>query len=127
MAADAAELARQRLQDRQVAALLLPKMKKIPVFHRKRKVDWLGGVLLMASAVVFMLVLTWGGTRLSWLSPTITAMIGTSIALAGGFVWHARRADEPFLPLSLLALFLLLLYLYQVEDAAAPKLTALLG
>ena len=38
-------------------ALLLPKMGKIPVFHRKRKVDWLGGVLLMASAVVLMLVL----------------------------------------------------------------------
>src|SRR2546430_6758926 len=43
-------------------ALLLPKMGKIPVYHRKRKVDWLGGVMLMASAVVFMLVLTWGGT-----------------------------------------------------------------
>src|SRR6202040_1302434 len=28
-------------------ALLLPKMGKIPVFHRKRKVDWLGGVLPM--------------------------------------------------------------------------------
>ncbi|WOH84205.1 MDR family MFS transporter [Bradyrhizobium sp. BEA-2-5] len=83
-------------------ALLLPKMKKIPVFHRKRKVDWLGGVLLMASAVVFMLVLTWGGTRYPWLSPTITAMVGASIALAGAFVWHARRADEPFLPLPLL-------------------------
>src|SRR5260221_10571299 len=27
-------------------ALLLPKMGKIPVVHRKRKVDWLGGVLL---------------------------------------------------------------------------------
>ena len=38
-------------------------MGKIPVFHRRRKVDWLGGVLLMASAVVFMLVLTWGGNR----------------------------------------------------------------
>ena len=46
-------------------ALLLPKMGKIPVFHRRRKVDWLGGVLLMASAVVFMLVLTWGGNRYS--------------------------------------------------------------
>src|SRR6266702_2118309 len=44
-------------------AMLLPKMGKIPVFHRRRKVDWLGGVLLMASAVVFMLVLTWGGNR----------------------------------------------------------------
>jgi MFS family permease len=83
-------------------ALLLPKMGKIPVFHRRRKVDWLGGVLLMASAVVFMLVLTWGGNRFLWLSPTILAMVGASIALALGFVWHAGNADEPFLPLPLM-------------------------
>src|ERR1700752_395676 len=57
-------------------ALLLPKMGKIPVYHRRRKVDWLGGILLMASAVVFMLVLSWGGNRYLWLSPVIMAMIG---------------------------------------------------
>ena len=83
-------------------ALLLPKMGKIPVFHRRRKVDWLGGVLLMASAVVFMLVLTWGGNRYLWLSPAIVAMLGASVALAIAFVWHARNAEEPFLPLPLL-------------------------
>jgi MFS family permease len=83
-------------------ALLLPKMGKIPVFHRKRKVDWLGGLLLMASAVVFMLVLTWGGNRYLWLSPVIIAMVGASVALAFGFVWHARNKDEPFLPLPLM-------------------------
>ena len=83
-------------------ALLLPKMGKIPVFHRKRKVDWLGGVLLMASAVVFMLVLTWGGNRYLWLSPVIIAMVGSAIALALAFVWHARNAEEPFLPLPLM-------------------------
>src|SRR6202161_3008068 len=83
-------------------ATLLPKMRKIPVFHRKREVDWLGGILLMASAVVFMLVLTWGGNRFLWLSPTILAMLGSSVALALGFVWHARNAREPFLPLPLL-------------------------
>jgi EmrB/QacA subfamily drug resistance transporter len=83
-------------------ALLLPKMGKIPVFHRRRKVDWLGGVLLMASAVVFMLVLTWGGNRYLWLSPTIMAMIGGSVVLALAFVWHARNAEEPFLPLPLM-------------------------
>src|SRR6059058_517690 len=84
-------------------AMLLPKMGKIPTFHRKRKVDWLGGVLLMASAVVVMLVLTWGGNRYAWLSPAIMAMIGASVALAFAFVWHARNADEPFLPLPLLS------------------------
>jgi EmrB/QacA subfamily drug resistance transporter len=83
-------------------AMLLPKMGKIPVFHRRRKVDWLGGVLLMASAVVFMLVLTWGGNRYLWLSPTIMAMIGASVALTLAFVWHAGNTDEPFLPLPLM-------------------------
>src|ERR1700704_2710677 len=83
-------------------ALLLPKMGKIPAFHRRRKVDWLGGVLLMASAVVFMLVLTWGGNRYLWLSPTIMAMIGSSVALTLAFVWHAGNTDEPFLPLPLM-------------------------
>jgi EmrB/QacA subfamily drug resistance transporter len=83
-------------------AMLLPKMGKIPTFHRRRKVDWLGGLLLMASAVVFMLVLTWGGNRFAWLSPVITAMIGAAVALALAFVMHARRSDEPFLPLPLM-------------------------
>ncbi|WP_024517475.1 MDR family MFS transporter [Bradyrhizobium sp. Tv2a-2] len=83
-------------------ALLLPKMGKIPVYHRRRKVDWLGGVLLMVSAVLFMLVLTWGGNRFHWLSPTILGLIGGALALALAFVWHAGRADEPFLPLSMI-------------------------
>ena len=81
--------------------LILPNMGKIPVHHRRRKVDWLGGLLLMGSAVVAMLVLTWGGHRFAWLSPAILAMIGAAVAMALGFVWQAGRADEPFLPLSL--------------------------
>jgi hypothetical protein len=47
-------------------------------------------------------VLTWGGNRYLWLSPTIIAMVGASIALALAFVWHARNAEEPFLPLPLM-------------------------
>ncbi|MDB5500739.1 MAG: transporter, partial [Tardiphaga sp.] len=83
--------------------MLLPNMKKIPVFHRRRKVDWLGGILLMVSALVFMLVLTWGGTKFSWASPTIVAMIGAASVLAFAFIWHALHADEPFLPLQLMS------------------------
>jgi MFS family permease len=30
------------------------------------------------------------------------AMVGSGVALALAFVWHAKRADEPFLPLSLM-------------------------
>lgn len=83
-------------------ALLLPNMKKLPVFHRLRKVDWLGGGLLMASALIFMLVLTWGGTKFSWLSPTILAMLGAAVVMAFAFTWHALHTDEPFLPLPLM-------------------------
>jgi MFS family permease len=83
-------------------AMLLPKMGRIPTFHRRRKIDWLGGILLMAAAVLFMLVLTWGGNEYAWLSPTIVAMVGASVALAFSFVWHALRAEEPFLPLPLM-------------------------
>lgn len=83
-------------------ALLLPNMKKIPTFHRRRKVDWLGGALLMLSAIVFLLVLTWGGIRFPWVSPTILAMSGAAFALAAAFIVHARHADEPFLPLPLM-------------------------
>src|ERR1700733_10137755 len=83
-------------------AMLLPKMGRIPVFHRRRKVDWLGGVLLMAAAGVGVVVLTRGGNRYLWLSPVIIAMIGASIALTVAFVWHALQANEPFLPLPLM-------------------------
>jgi hypothetical protein len=77
-------------------------MGKIPVFHRRRRVDWTGGLLLMASAVVFLLVLTWGGNRFAWASPQIAAMLSASLVLATVFVRHARKTPEPFLPLSLM-------------------------
>src|SRR5207237_6802020 len=72
-------------------ALLLPKMSKIPVFHRRRKIDWLGGVLLMSSAVVFMMVLTWGGNRCLWLLTEIMGLVGASRPVELVFLSQARR------------------------------------
>jgi hypothetical protein len=77
-------------------------MKKLPVHHRPRALDWVGGVLLMAAAITFLLVLTWGGTALPWRSPLLLALFGLVLLFAGIFIWHARRAPEPFLPLPLL-------------------------
>ncbi|MGO4713894.1 MFS transporter [Bradyrhizobium sp. 2TAF24] len=84
------------------AGILLPKMRKLPIHHRPRKLDLVGGLLLMAAAITFLLVLTWGGNKYAWLSPTLLALMGAVLSLSGVFVWHARRADEPFLPLPLL-------------------------
>ena len=83
--------------------LLLPRLRKIPDRHRRRKLDWMGGLLLMVSAVVFLLALTWGGHRFAWLSPAILGMIGSAVVLMAAFVVHARRTEEPFLPLSLIS------------------------
>jgi EmrB/QacA subfamily drug resistance transporter len=82
--------------------MLLPRMHLLPVHHRRRKVDWLGGALLMASAIVILLVLTWGGVRYRWSSPVIIAMIVAALAMVVVFVRHAERTEEPFLPLRLL-------------------------
>jgi EmrB/QacA subfamily drug resistance transporter len=83
-------------------AILLPRMHRLPVHYRRRKVDWAGGTLLMASAVVILLVLTWGGVRYAWSSALIVAMLCGAVALLVAFVWHAGRTAEPFIPLRLL-------------------------
>jgi hypothetical protein len=48
------------------------------------------------------LALTWGGTRLPWLSPPILMLIGASFILSLLFGWRLTRAAEPFLPLTVL-------------------------
>jgi MFS family permease len=82
--------------------ILLPKMKKLPIHHRPRKLDLPGGLLLMAAAVTFLLALTWGGNKYPWLSAPLLGLLGAVLTLSGMFVWHARRTAEPFLPLALL-------------------------
>ncbi|MDR3464661.1 MAG: MFS transporter [Xanthobacteraceae bacterium] len=84
-------------------AVLLPRLKTLPAHHRPRRLDWAGGLLLMAAAMAFLLVLTWGGNVLPWRSPSLLALIGLVLVLAGIFVWRAGRVAEPFLPLPLLA------------------------
>lgn len=84
-------------------AMLLPRMGRLPVHHRRRKVDWLGGALLMASAIVILLVLTWGGVRYRWSSPVIIVMIVAAVAMIATFIRHAERTEEPFVPLRLLS------------------------
>ena len=82
--------------------VLMPRLKRLPAHHRPRKLDWGGGLLLMAAAMAFLLVLTWGGNLLPWQSPQLLGLAGLVLLLAGVFVRHARRVAEPFLPLGLL-------------------------
>ena len=50
-----------------------------------------------------LLALTWGGTRLAWLSPPILLLIGASFVLSAVVRLAAQsRVAEPFLPLTVL-------------------------
>ncbi len=78
-------------------------LKRLPRHERKHKLDLLGALLMMASAIPLLLALTWGGTRYSWHSPIIIALIALSAVLSMAFALRLTRAPEPFLPLSVLA------------------------
>ena len=71
-------------------------LARIPRHDRRHRLDLLGAVLMMASAIPILLALTWGGTRYSWTSPTILALVAASSVLSVLFVgFYARvlRSD----------------------------------
>ena len=85
------------------AALLIHvHLANIPRHERKHKLDVLGAVLMMGSAIPLLLALTWGGTQYSWVSPEIFALLAASSVLTLAFGWRLTRASEPFLPLTVL-------------------------
>lgn len=80
--------------------LMSQRLKSLPKPMADRRVDWLGGFLLTASAVVFLLVVTWGGVRFAWSSTEILALSVVTLGLVTLYVVRAQRLSEPFLPLS---------------------------
>jgi EmrB/QacA subfamily drug resistance transporter len=77
-------------------------LKRIPRHERAHKLDLLGALLMMGSAVPLLLALTWGGARYAWLSLPILLLIGLSFLLSFAFALRLASAREPFLPLSVL-------------------------
>ena len=86
-----------------LAALLTHhSMKLLPRHDRRHQLDIVGAALMIAAATLFLIALTSGGTRVSWLSPTILVLVAASLALGAALVWWLRQAPEPFLPLNVL-------------------------
>ncbi|QNK01829.1 MDR family MFS transporter [Dyella telluris] len=66
-----------------------------------RRIDYLGSVLMTASTVAFLLVLTLGGSEWPWASAPI-ALLGAFALITGVlFVRHVKHEPEPVLPLAL--------------------------
>jgi hypothetical protein len=77
-------------------------LKRVPIHERAHKIDVVGAVLMMTSAIALLLALTWGGTRYPWLSQQIAFLLALAVALTVLFVWWVLRAPEPFLPIAVM-------------------------
>jgi EmrB/QacA subfamily drug resistance transporter len=71
------------------------------VDHVKHTIDYLGSSLLAGGLTAIVLYTSLGGTRYSWTSPWMLALIVGGGALLVAFVFAERRAAEPILPLEL--------------------------
>jgi EmrB/QacA subfamily drug resistance transporter len=79
------------------------RLRKLPRHERRHRLDILGAGLMMASVVLMLLALAWGGTRFAWVSAPVITLIAGSVVLSLALGWWLVRAPEPFLPLSVLA------------------------
>ena len=68
---------------------------------RGGKIDVLGALLVVAAFVPLLLALSWGGHQYAWASPTILALLATTLVSLLLFVFVELRTSEPLLPLDL--------------------------
>lgn len=78
-------------------------LKLVPFHARKHRLDVIGALLMMLAAVALLLALSWGGRELAWISAPIGGLLLASAVLWGLFAVRLTTAQEPFLPLNVLA------------------------
>jgi EmrB/QacA subfamily drug resistance transporter len=77
-------------------------LKRVPFHPRRHTLDVLGAGLMMGAAVALLFALSWGGRKYDWLSGEIGALLILSAILWGLFGWRLTKAQEPFLPFTVL-------------------------
>ncbi|OIJ64396.1 MFS transporter [Streptomyces mangrovisoli] len=64
------------------------------------RIDWLGAALLSIWIVALVLITSWGGSEYDWDSGMILGLAVLTVVAFVGWVFFARRAAEPIIPLS---------------------------
>ncbi len=77
-------------------------LKRLPWVRREHRLDLRGALLLVTATVLLMLALTWGGTRLPWLSPTLLSLLAAAGLLTVLLAIHLQRTEEPLIPIAVL-------------------------
>ncbi len=78
-------------------------LKRLPPYHRHHKLDLAGAILIVLASLTFMFVFTAGGKTYAWNAPQILIPALASPLLWVAFVMRQRQAEEPLLPLGIIA------------------------
>ncbi|MEV6613276.1 MDR family MFS transporter [Streptomyces sp. NPDC051051] len=81
-----------------LALVLIARLVRVAGPRRQAHIDYAGAALLVVCIVSFVLVVTWGGVKHAWGSPTILALAALCAAALAGFVHAQSRAAQPVLP-----------------------------
>jgi len=85
-----------------VAALIVTTVVlRIPFRRVRRRIDYLGSLLLVAAVSCVVTATTWGGTTFPWGSVQIIGLAVVAVVVLVLFVAWEARASEPILPLHL--------------------------
>ncbi len=76
---------------------------KVFTIRRQPKIDYLGALLLAATASLPMLWVTFAGNDYAWWSWQTAAFLGATVVLLAITVWWELRVPEPLVPIRLLA------------------------
>jgi EmrB/QacA subfamily drug resistance transporter len=74
---------------------------RIPFRRVRRRIDYLGSVLLVAAVSCVVTATTWGGITFPWGSAQIIGLAVAAVVLLALFVAWEARTSEPILPLHL--------------------------
>ena len=78
-------------------------LTRLPLYHRHHKLDLIGAILIVLASLTFMFVFTAGGKTYEWHAPQILIPALASPFLWIAFIWRQKLADEPLLPLGIIA------------------------
>ncbi len=78
-------------------------LKRLPRYERRHKLDFLGALLMTSGTMMLLLALSWGGVYYPWTSPQVLGLVAAALVLWALFTWRLRTAEEPLIPLDVLA------------------------
>ncbi|HEY8579524.1 MAG TPA: MDR family MFS transporter [Beijerinckiaceae bacterium] len=83
--------------------LINDRLKRMPRNERPHRLDMPGALLMIAASTLLLLALSWGGARYAWASPQILGLFAAAAAASAALVWRQATAEEPLIPLTVLA------------------------